>query len=618
MPPPPRLPRSLATVGMSVETIDKGFGAVLGAGALRVSSALNPTLKPFVMTRELVVCTPTSGRWRMRAASSPSPSPVTPATSTNSTLLELIPDADPQRHRRPTGWAPYALSMLYGRGKETVVFDRLVGNARRQVSGAVLVTGEAGVGKTALLRYTEGRASGLTVLRATGTQAESKIPYATLHQLLRSVVDRTDALPVAQADALNAALGLADARRHPDRLLVASGVLSLLGEVGGAGGVLCVVDDLHWADRASFAALMFTVRRLSAEGVAMLFAARAQADWQTEIPPEITVVDVANLTVDATRALLTACAPVEPAAAVATRLFELTAGHPLALKELARELGPDVLTGRVPLPDPLPFTVGMEKAFFDQVRQLAPASRLALLVAALDSTQRVAVVLAVNERLGLGPETLAQAEESGLLNLGVGTNVAFHHPLVRSAVIAGATSAQRRLVHSGFAAVLTDPEDEDRRVWHAAACVVGADDEIADQLEQAADRAGRRAAHAAAAAALTRAAELTVHRQVSARRYLRAARESWLAGQAVVATRALVSAAAASSDPLLLCDVAELRGYLELYQGDASEAHRMLIQAAPLMAAHWPLRSLKMIFRAAEAALWTGNLAGVVRCGHVS
>ena len=263
-------------------------------------------------TRELVVCTPTSGRWRMRAASSPSPSPVTPATSTNSTLLELIPDADPQRQRRPTGWAPYALSMLYGRGKGTVVFDRLVGNARRQVSGAALVTGEAGVGKTDLLRYAEDRASGLTVLRATGTQAESKIPYATLHQLLRSVVDRTDARPVAQADALNAALGLADARRHPDRQLVASGVLSLLGEVGGAGGVLCVVDDLHWADRASFDALMFTVRRLSAEGVTMLFAARAQADWQTEIPPEITVVDVANLTVDATRALLTAVSRALP------------------------------------------------------------------------------------------------------------------------------------------------------------------------------------------------------------------------------------------------------------------------------------------------------------------
>ena len=228
------------------------------------------------------------------------------------------------------------------------------------------------------------------------------------------------------------------------------------------------------------------------------------------------------------------------------------------------------------------------------------------------------MLLGVNERLGHGPETVAQAEESGLLHLVAGTEVAFHHPLVRSAVIASATAAQRRLVHSQLAAVLTDPDDEDRRIWHAAACVIGADDEIADQLEQAADRAGRRAAHAAAATALTRAADLTVHRQVSARRRLRAARESWLAGQAAAATRALVAAAATTSDPLLLCEVAELRGYLELYQGDASEAHRVLIQAAPLMAADQPLRALKMIFHAAEAALWTGNLAGVVRCGQVS
>jgi DNA-binding CsgD family transcriptional regulator len=507
--------------------------------------------------------------------------------------------------------------VLFGRDSECAVLDTLVRKAGGGGSGAVLVIGEAGIGKTALLQYAQGRGSDLTVLRATGSQAESNIPYATLHQLLRPVLSLAGSLAEAQKNALHAALGLADAG-HPDRLLVASGVLSLLGEVGGEGGVLCVVDDLHWADPASFDALMFTARRLSAEGVAMLLAVRAQDGRRFEVPPDIAVMEVGNLAFSATLELLTARAPVEPTAEVAGQLFELTAGHPLALQELARELEPEVLSGEVSVPDPLPLTVGIEQVFLDQVRRLAPSSQLTLLVAALDTTGRVAVLLTVTETLKLGQAAVAQAEESGLLDLGAGANVHFRHPLVRSAVVANATPTQRRLVHSALSLALTDPADEDRRVWHAAACVVGADDEIADQLDRAAERASRRSAHAAAAKALTRAADLTVDQRVAATRHLRAARESWLAGQAEMASGALAAAAAATSDSLLRCEVAELKGHLELYQGDASEAHRILVQAAPAMAPERPLTALRMIFRAAEAALWTGNLAGVARCGQLA
>ena len=507
--------------------------------------------------------------------------------------------------------------MLFGRASECAVLDTLVGRARGGQSGAVLITGDAGVGKTALLQYAQVGAPGLAVLRATGSQAESEIPYATLHQLLHQVTSLAGSLAEAQKDALNAALGLSDAR-HPDRLLVASAVLSVLGEAGEAGGVLCVVDDLQWADQASFDALMFAARRLSTEGVAMLLAARVQESHRIEVPPEIAVVEVENLTAGATLELLGSCAPLELSAEVAGRLFEVTAGHPLALRELARELGPEVLSGHAPIPDPLPLTVGMEQVFLDQVRRLTPSSQLALLVAALDTTGRVAVLLTVIEELEIGPGAVAQAEASGLLELGAGTKVTFRHPLVRSAVVAAASSAERRLVHSALSAALTDPSDEDRRVWHAAEGVVGADDEIADQLDRAAERASRRAAHSAAAKALTRAAHLTVDQRVSASRHVRAARESWLAGQAEMASRALAEAAAASADPLLLGEVAELKGQLELYQGDASEAHRILLQAAPVIATQRPLTALRMIFRAAEAALWTGNLAGVVRCGQLA
>lgn len=507
--------------------------------------------------------------------------------------------------------------MLFGRDSESAVLDTLVEKAHRGESGAVLVTGEAGTGKTALLQYAQGRAAGLTVLRATGIQAESEIPYATLHQMLRPVAVLTGTLAEAHRHALDAALGVADVE-HPDRLLVASAVLSLLGEAGASGGVLCVVDDLQWADRASFDALLFTARRLSAEGVAMLFAVRDQHGQRFDVPPEIAVINVENLTATAARALLGSCAAVEVTAEVADRLVELTAGHPLALRELVRELEPEVLSGHMPIPDPLPLTFDLEQLFLGQVRRLPPGTQRALLVAALDTSGRVAVVLAVAESLGLGSEAIAQAEESGLLELGAGTAIAFRHPLVRSAVVAAAGSRQRRLVHSALSVALTDPADEDRRVWHAAASVVGADDEVADQLDRAAERAGRRAAHAAAAKALTRAAALTVDQRAAASRHVRAARESWLAGQAEMAGGALAAAESASSDPLLLCKVAELQGHLELYQGDAPEAHRILVQAAPVMASHRPLTALLMIFRAAEAALWTGNLAGVVRCGELA
>jgi DNA-binding CsgD family transcriptional regulator len=512
------------------------------------------------------------------------------------------------------GCRPYALFMLYGRGGEIAVLDALVADAREHKSGSVLVRGAGGVGKTALLRYVKGQAVGLTMLWATGVQPESEIPFATLNQLLRPVSGLTDALPEAQSDALNAALGFADAR-NLDRLLVASAVLSLLGEAGAASGVLCVVDDLHWADRASVDALMFTARRLSAEGVAMVFADRAQTG--REVPPEIAVLEVENLTAGASRELLRACVPLEPSEVVVTQLFEVTDGHPLALCELADALGPDVLTGLAPLPDPLPVTAGIEQAFLEQAQRLPSAVQLVLLVAALDSTGRVGVLDNAAERLGVGPEAVTDAEESGLLDLVSGT-IAFRHPLVRSAVVAAASAAQRRLVHSALSGVLTDPADEERRVWHAAECVVGADDAVADRLEQAADRAGLRTAHSAAAKALTRSAELTVDQRVAASRYLRAARECWLAGQAATAERALDAATAATADPLLLAEVVEVKARLELYQGDASEAYRLLVEAAPVMATHRPLTALRMIFRAAEAALWTGNLAGVVRCGALA
>jgi len=510
--------------------------------------------------------------------------------------------------------------VLYGRRSECAALDDLVAAARAGISGAVLLRGHAGVGKSALLDYAARHATGMTVLRATGVQSESELPYAGLHQMVRPVVDRIDALPDVQRDALRAALGLVRAD-GVNRLLVGAGLLTLLGEL--ADGVLCVVDDLHWLDRASADALVFAARRLGTEGVAMLLGARpdvATGDHRggPPLPPELRIVDIAGLSAQAAGELLSGCAPAPPVAHVVDRLTALTDGHPLALRELARLLSPAQLAGRSPLPDPLPLPADLQRVFLDQARRLSPAAQLALLVAATDTSGRLTALLAAVDRLRIEPAAVLEAEQSGLVRIDPGTGVAFRHPLVRSAVVAGASFTQRRLVHQTLAAVLTDPAEVDRRVWHAAAAALGHDDEVADALEAAAGRSTSRGAHVAAATALRRAAELSAEPGVAVGRHVAAARAAWLAGQADLAYAALDSAHGQATDVLQVAQIAELRGLVTWRQGDAWDAHTILVQAAPTIADRRPAMAARMLVHATEAASWYGDLAGVLRCGALA
>jgi predicted ATPase len=396
--------------------------------------------------------------------------------------------------------------MLHGRRAECDALERLLADARRSRSGVLVVRGEAGAGKSALLDHAAERADGMTVLRAGGVESEAELPFAALHQLLRPVLGLTDRLPGPQAAALGGALGLAAAPEDRDRFLVSAAVLSLLGEVAEERPVLCLVDEAQWLDRSSAEALTFAARRLEAEGVVCLFAAR-DGDPRDFPAPGLPELRLNGLGPEAAAALL-AEAGVDLPAEVVGRLVEGTGGNPLALLELPSTLAPDQLAGRAPLEDVLPLTTRLERAFGERVRRLPEEARTLLLVAAAETTGDLAVVLRAGADLGVEAAALDQAEAAGLVRTG-GGRLQFRHPLVRSAAYQSATLAARQAAHRALAGVLGGEDTADQRAWHLAAATVGPDEQAAAELEDSAERARQRGGHAAAAAALERAAGLT-------------------------------------------------------------------------------------------------------------
>ncbi|HEX2157674.1 MAG TPA: ATP-binding protein [Actinomycetes bacterium] len=308
--------------------------------------------------------------------------------------------------------------MLHGRSAQCDILERLLADARRSRSGALVVRGEAGAGKTALLEHAAGRADGMRVLRANGVESEAELPFAALHQLLRPVLGLAGRLPEPQANALGAALGLgpsppAGSPEARDRFLVSVAVLSLLAEAAEERPLLCLVDEAQWLDRSSAEALAFAARRLEAEGVVCLFAARDgdPLDFPADGLPELRLE---GLEAEAAAALL-AGSGVELPAEVVGRLAERTGGNPLALLELPRSLAPEQLDGRAPLDDVLPLTSRLERAFGERVRRLPGEARMLLLVAAAETTGDPAVVLRAGDRLGVGGGALEQAEAAGLV-----------------------------------------------------------------------------------------------------------------------------------------------------------------------------------------------------------
>ncbi|MER6000576.1 AAA family ATPase [Nonomuraea angiospora] len=522
--------------------------------------------------------------------------------------------------------------MLHGRERECGLVARLLDDARARRSGALVIRGEAGIGKSALLDFAAAQASDLRVLRGGGVESEAELPYAAVHQLLHPVRDRLPAIPAGQSAALRGAFGLGDPVEG-DRFLVSVAVLSLLSEVAEERPLLCLVDDAHWLDGASADALAFVARRLEAEGVALLFAVRDDDMEDTHprsgrdpvggVDPAVggpggsiwTVVGggrfaglpelrLRGLDPEAARALLAERAGVTLAPAVADLLVSSTAGNPLALLEVPGSLSAEQLAGVRPLPERLPVGAAVEQVFLVRVRERSAPAQTLLLVAAAEESGNVELVLRAAQALGVAPDALDEAETAGLVRVEGGA-IVFRHPLVRSAIYRGATFLQRRAVEQALAAALAD-EDVDRRAWHLAAAAIGPDEAVARELEQSAERAARRGGHAAATSALRRSAALTASAEDRARRLTLAAEAGWLAGQPDGARALLDEAAQYATDPRLRSRGTYVRGVIESVCGRPDTAYAMLIGGSEPVADLDPGQAARMLTEAGRLA-WAAS-----------
>ncbi|MGY1799791.1 AAA family ATPase, partial [Blastococcus sp. SYSU D00868] len=468
--------------------------------------------------------------------------------------------------------------MLAGRDPERAVIAALLDAARAGSGGALVVSGVAGSGKSTLLDDAVAGAPDVRVLRTSGVESESPLAFAALQRLLWPLRSRIGTLPGPQQAALRAALG--EAEGEGDRFLAFLGTLSLLADAAEQAPVLAVVDDAHWLDDASAAALLFAARRVQAERVALLFAAR-DGDARRFDAPDLPALVLGGVGGEDAEALLTARAGSAVDPAVRDRLVAATDGNPLALGELAAALSADQLAGRGPLPAQLPLTDGVERSFLDRYRRLSePAQRL-LLTAAADDTARLPVVREAADRMGADDRALDEAERTGLVRVD-GDTVVLFHPLVRSAVYRAATSAQRRAAHRALAEALR--ADADRRAWHLAAAADRPDDEVVAALDAVAERAAARGGHEAASAAWARAAELTGGSEARGRRLYLAASSAWLGAHPSEATALARAATADVTEPLLHARLLTLQGQIEWNTRSLDDGYDLVLQAAQVAA----------------------------------
>jgi DNA-binding CsgD family transcriptional regulator len=492
---------------------------------------------------------------------------------------------------------------LYGRSNERARIARLLTDARHGHSGVLVVHGELGIGKTTLLMDTADQAAGFRVLRGAGYQTEVELAFAALHRLLRPVLDRTDRLPAPQASALWGAFGHADT--HTNRFLIELGVLGLLATVAAQQPLLCLVDDAHLLDQPSADALVFVARRLEREPIVVLLAAR-DANLRQFSPPGLADLGLSGLDREAAGQLLEAHAG-KVAPAVGDRLVEETGGNPLALVELAAALTSGQLAGDEPLPQRLPLSAGLQQGFAQRVRQLPQLTQTLLLVAAAEDSGELATILAAGQALGASPAALEPAQRAGLVQVS-DLELAFRHPLVRSAIYQGAPLTARQAAHRALIQTLGGEQDVDRRAWHLAAATLGPNEPAAAALEASAERARRRGGPAAAAAALERAAALTPQPGPRARRRVAAAQDLWDSGHTQRAQALLSQVEPLGADPTLGARIAQLAGTIELACGIPADACTQLLDGARLLVASDPAGAAELLVLATWAALAAGQL----------
>jgi DNA-binding CsgD family transcriptional regulator len=491
--------------------------------------------------------------------------------------------------------------VLSGRADECALLDELVGDIRCGQSRALVLRGEAGIGKTALLEYLVESAPELTVVRAEGVESEMELAYASLHQLCTPMLSHVRRLPGPQRQALETVFGVS-AGTAPDRFLVGLAVLSLLSEVDEKRPLLCVVDDAQWLDRASALTLSFVARRLLAEPVGIVFATRDEGDGLQDLPE----LEVNGLREADARALLDSTVRLVLDERVRDRIIAETRGNPLALLELPRGLSAAELAGGFGILGVHALRGRIEERYVRRLEVLPEDVRLLLLVAAAEPIGDPLLLLSASKRLGIEVSEVATATD-GLLALE--ERVTFRHPLVRSAVYRSATAPDRRAVHLALAEATDRNIDPDRRAWHLAAAAAGPDEDVALELEHSAGRAQARGGLAAAAAFLQRAVVLTGDPARRADRALAAAEASVGAGTFEAARGLLATAEVGPLDEFQSARLDLIRAEAAYSESRGSAAPTLLLRAAKTLEPLDPQLARETYLDAWSSALFAGQLA---------
>ena len=500
---------------------------------------------------------------------------------------------------------------LLGREREREVLGRLLEGARTGHGGVLVLHGEPGVGKTALLEFAVEDAPDFGVVRTAGVEGEMELPYAALQQLCSPIIELTERLPDPQREALAVAFGRS-VGPAPEPFLVGLAVLGLLSEAAEGRPLLCVVDDAQWLDDASARALAFLARRLLAEKIALLFAVRERGATLAGFPE----INIGPLGRRDARALLESVLPARVDERVLERIVAETRGNPLALLELPRGMTPAQLAGGFGLPEALPLSARIEEHFTRRLASVPPDGRRLLLLAAADPTGDLALVSRAAERLKI-PESAARTLGSdGLLDLNAG--VVFRHPLARSAVYRASTAGERSEVHLALADATDPGVDLDRRAWHRAQATSMPDEDVATELERSAARAQARGGFAAAAAFLERSSVLTLDPALRAARALAAAQAKHEAGAFDEALTLAANAEVGPLDGLQRAELDLLRARISFAAERGNESPRLLLLAAKGFERFDARRARQIYLDALSAALFAGRLAGSCGAGEVA
>ena len=494
---------------------------------------------------------------------------------------------------------------LTDRLSERGVLDQFVAGVRTGEGRALVVSGESGVGKTVLLDYLAGRASGCRVARAVGVQSEMELAFAGLHQLCAPMLDHAESLPGPQRGALRTAFGLS-AGPAPDRFMVGLAVLGLLSETAGERPLVCVVDDQQWLDHASAQALGFAARRLGADPVGLVFAARVPGKDVAGLPQLV----VEGLAEGDARALLELVLTGPLDARVRDQIIADTHGNPLALLELPRGLTSAQLAGGFGLSSAVPLAGRIEESFGRQLEMLPTQTRRLVQLAAADPSGDPMLVWRAAGRLAIGAGAAGPAAEAGLAEFGA--RVRFRHPLVRSAAYRSASIQARQELHGALAEVTDPAADPDRRAWHRAQAAPGPDEEVAAELEQSAGRAQRRGGLAAAAAFLERSAGLTLDPARRAQRALAAAQANHQAGAPDAALGLLAMAQAGPLDELQRARGDLLRAQIAFASSHGRDVPPLMLSAARQLEALDIGLARETYLDAFTAAMFVGRLSPAV------